>query len=162
MVSPICIPFLSFFLFSLFSKAKKNHRHDPVCITRSMGEKRKLYFYISRRLDCSQDFVKNKFSLSLKFFSHEKNWDKKNWSIWQNFNYWLIKMTKTQISPNFYVPNGFFVCITKSYHSRIEVCQNCSAVFVSVLLMSGKSEGASEFLFQKIWACVSTRHRGEL
>ena len=52
-----------------------------------MGEKRKLYFYISRRLDCSQDFVKNKFSLSLKFSSHEKNWDKKK----------LINLAKLQL-----------------------------------------------------------------
>ena len=108
-------------------------------------------------------FLKNKFSLSLKLSSHEKNWDKKKADHFgKTLIKLLIKMIKTPSSPNFYVPNAFFVCITNFYHSTIKVCQNCSAFFVSVLLMSGKSEGAREILPQKIWDCVSTRHRGEL
>ena len=160
MVSPICIPFLSFFLFSFFfSKAKKNHRHDPVCITRSMGEKRKLYFYISRRLDFGLDFLEKKslfpsnfLSLGQKIEQFGKTsllFDKK----WPKHRFCQIPMCQMVF---------FFWCINKFHQSKIEVCKNCSAFFVTLLLMSGKSEGMRGFLFQKIWACVSTRHRGEL
>ena len=109
-----------FFLFSLslFSKAKKNHRHDPVCITRSMGEKRKLYFYISRRLDCGPDFQKNKFSFPQIFLSFpltRETKTKKRQASFAKLQY-LIKIIKTPISQKwlrqFFMCQMAFICIT--------------------------------------------------
>ena len=51
---------------------------------------------LKKALFCSKlcpDFLENRFSRSIKFSSHERNWGKKNWAILKNFNSWMIKFT---------------------------------------------------------------------
>ena len=44
-----------------------------------------------------QDFLKEKFSRTLKFSSEERNWGKKSRAILQNFNPWMIKFSFIKI-----------------------------------------------------------------
>ena len=41
-------------------------------------------------------------------FSHERNWEKRSWAILQNFNSWMIKLTKTPIFAKLQSAKVFF------------------------------------------------------
>ena len=49
------------------------------------------------RANRDPDFLKNKFSRSLKLSYRQRNWNKKNWATLQKFNSWLMKLIKTTI-----------------------------------------------------------------
>ena len=58
-----------------------------------------------------------------------------------NSNFWMVKLTKTPILPNFQVPNGFFCTTVNFIIQELKVFQIVQIFFCeSVSLVSGKSE----------------------
>ena len=53
------------------------------------------------------DFLNNKSCEFPQISSHQRNWVIKWLSFLQNFNFWIIKLTKKPILPNSQVPNVF-------------------------------------------------------
>ena len=93
--------------------------------TNDSGEVVTMSVYDISTTDPGPEYLFNIFSCSLKKSSHERNWDqKKAEQSFQNFNSWMIKLTKTPILPNYQVTNGFYLYKCEFNHSRIEVLQN--------------------------------------
>ena len=69
----------------------------------------------------------------------------------QNFNSWMIKMTKIPILPNYQVPYSllYLYVVFKCYHSRIEIMQNYSAVLFLVSLVRENLRGSRKNLKHK-------------
>ena len=74
------------------------------------------------------------------------NESKRNWAIFQNFNFWMIRLTKTPT-----LPNIFFLYNWNFNHSKIEVLKDCSAFLVRQFLWREKiGQKLREFIFHKI------------
>ena len=74
------------------------------------------------------------------FLSTEKLTHKKSWAILKNFNSWIIKFTVIQKNPIWHMAIWQSWCYGQFKCSKIEVLQNCSAFFMSVSLVRGKSQ----------------------
>ena len=94
--------------------------------------------------DCVEPWMgfceKKNLSILSDFLSREKN----SWAILQNFNSWMIKLTK---QPNCQVSNGFF--FIKCIHSRIKVSKLLSFLVCQFLSWEKIWKIWENFLFTK-------------
>ena len=90
------------------------------------------------------------FSRSIKFFFHQKNWNKqKSWAALQNFNSWATKLTVTYTKKTIW---HLAIWQNWCFGQELMFCKVAQFFFVTVFLSRKRFEGAREFLFQKVWA----------
>ena len=56
-----------------------------------------------------------------RFTSHQKNWEK--CLLFNLFNFWMLKLTKTSILPNCQVPNSFFGITVNFIIQKLMFCK---------------------------------------
>ena len=84
------------------------------------------------------EYVENIVSRSLKKTLVRETTTIKKLAIFQNFNFGMLKLTKTPILPNHQVPNVTFVNLTIR---ESKVCKVAQLFIVSVSLVRGLFEG---------------------